>query len=125
MRVGVEIAVVVVADVFLIEARQSRERSVLRILVAHIPVGDQVHAVGIGVNKENDDVVENAQRLLIVGIQELVNHLVEHLGAQRFGSVQPAVNPHHRLALGGELARLGACDSLGLGEAPGDFLIAV
>ncbi len=125
LSVSVEIAVVVVADVFLIEARQSRQRPVLRILVAHVPVGDQVHAVGIGVNKENDDVIENAQRLLIVEVQELVNHLVEHLGAQRFGRVQPAVYPHDRLALGGKLACLGVADPLRLGQALGDFLIAV
>ena len=81
LRVGVEIAIVVVADVLLIEPRQPVQRPLLFILFLHVPVGDEVHAVGIGVDEENDDVVENSQRLGVVGGEDLIDRLHQHLGA--------------------------------------------
>jgi hypothetical protein len=124
LRVGVEVAVVVVADVFLVEPRQAGERALLGILGAHVMVGDQIHAVGVGVHEEDDDVVEDAQRLGVVGAEELVQRLDERLSAQRFVGVQAAVDPDDGLALGGQLGRLGRADIFGLCQTVGNFLIA-
>ena len=114
LGVGVEVAVVVVADVLLVQPWQAFRRALLGVLGAvHVVVRDQVHAVGIGVDKENDDVVQDAERLGIVGDQELVERFHEHLGAKRFAGVQAAVDPDDGLALGRQLVGFLGADAFG------------
>ena len=67
LRVGVEITVVIVADVLLVEARQTGESAFLRVRFAHVPVRAQVHAVGVGVNQEDNNIVEDAKRFGVRG----------------------------------------------------------
>ena len=121
---GEEVAVVVVADVLLVEPRQVGEGPQLRVLVAHVPVGDQLVAVRVGVHEENDAVVQEAQRLLVVAADHLVDHLGELLGAERLGRVQAAVDPHHRLPFLRQRARLVVGQPLGERQPPRDLLVA-
>ena len=59
----VEVAVVVVADVLLVSARQPDERAQQRIALAHVPVRDELVAVRVGVHGQHDHVAQEAQRL--------------------------------------------------------------
>jgi hypothetical protein len=53
--------------------------------------------------------------------EQLVDGLGHRLGAEHLGRVQPAVDPHDRLALGGQLRRLLGVD-LDVGHLPRDVL---
>ena len=68
--------------------------------------GDQLHAVRIGVDGEDDEVVQETQRLLVGAAHQLIDGLGQLLRAEDFGRVQAAVDPHHRLAFLRERARL-------------------
>ena len=120
----VRIAVVVVARVFLVEPRHAGQRALQRILLAHVPVGDEIVAVGIGVRGENDDVAEEARGLGIVLADQLVDRLHQLLRAEHFRGVQAAVDPHDRLAFRGERARLIVGQPFGQRELPRDLLVA-
>jgi hypothetical protein len=76
------------------------------------------------VDEEDDDVVEDAQRLGVGGAGELGDRLDEYLRAEHLAGVQPAVDPHDGFPLVGELAGLGLIDALGQGQAAGDLLVA-
>ena len=54
-----EVAVVVVARVLLVEPRMCMSSALQRVLVLHVPVGHELHAVGIRVHGEDDVVVRN------------------------------------------------------------------
>ncbi len=124
LGVGVKVAVVVVADVFLVQPGQLAGPALRRNLGAiHVVVGAEVIAVGIGVDEEDDDVVEDAQRLRIIGRDVLVKGLGEHLGAEHFGGVEAAVDPNHGLAFRSQLGRRGLAEALGQRHAAGDALI--
>ena len=73
---------------------------------AHVPVGDQLLAVGIGLDVEQDHVVEEAHGLGVGAADHLVDHLHELLRADRFAGVQAAIDPDDRLALAGQRAGL-------------------
>ena len=98
----VEIAVVVVADVFLVEAGDAAHRPFFRVGFPHVPVGDELQAVGIDRDGEEDDVVQNAERLGVVAADHLPDQLDQVLRADDFGGVQAAVDPDDGLAFGGE-----------------------
>ena len=98
----VEVAVVVVPDVLLVEARNLTGAALFRFGVAHVPVGHQLHAIGVGVRGEDDHVAQDAQRLVIGLADELKDGLGELLGAQHLGGVEAAVDPDHGLALAGQ-----------------------
>ena len=98
LRRGEEVAVVVVADVLLVEARQARGAALQRIRIPHVPVGDEIVAVGVGVDEEDDALVEESHRLGVGAADHLVDHLGELLRAERFGRVQAAVDPDDRFA---------------------------
>ncbi len=85
----------------------------LGIGLAHVPVRDQLHAVGIGVRGEDDDVVQNAQRFGIVARHHLVDELHQLVRAQHLGGVQAAVDPHHRLAFVRQRVRLVVGEAFG------------
>ena len=121
----VEVAVVVVADVLLIEPRQAAGAALLlRSGVAHVPVGHQLHAVGIGVHGEDDHVAQEAHRLFVGLADELIDGLDQLLRAEHFGGVQAAVDPDHGLAFARERARLVVGEALGQREAARDVLVA-
>ena len=111
------------ADVLLVEPRQVAGLALARILVTHVPVGDQLHAVGIDVRGEDDHVAEEAQRLRIVLADQLIDRLGQLLRAEHFGGVQAAVDPHHGLAVAGQRARLVVGEALGQREAARDVLV--
>ena len=121
----VEVAVVVVPDVLLVEPRDIGGAALLRFGVPHVPVGDQLHAVRVGVHRQDDHVAEDAHRLLIGLAGELVDGLDELLGAEHLGGVQAAVDPDHGLAFLRQRARLLVGQALGLGQPARDLAVAV
>ena len=76
-------------------------------------------------DEQDDHVVEDAERLRVVGGDELVERLDQRLGAEHFAGVQAAVDPDDGLALGGQLAGLGLVDALGQREPAGDVPVVV
>jgi hypothetical protein len=119
----VEVAVVVVADVLLIQPRDVARVPLLLVGLLHVPVRHQLHAVGVRVHGQDDEVVEESQCLLVVAAHQLVHGLRELVRAQHLGRVQASVDPHHRLALLRERARLRFGEALGPGQALGDVLV--
>ena len=69
-----EVAIVVVADVLLVETRQPGGGSPLRLRIPHVPVGHQLVAIGVGVDEQDDAVVEKALGLGIGPRDHLVDH---------------------------------------------------
>ncbi len=123
LGVGVEVAVVVVADVLLVQPRQAGQTTVSSgPWLAHVPVGDQVHAVGIGVDEQDDHVVENAQRLLVLGGDELVDASRSAPGhrAISLACMPPSIQTT-ALPSAASFGRLGRADALGQGQAAGDL----
>ncbi len=57
-------------------------------------------------HEEDDDVVQEPERLVVVAADHLEDHFGELLRAQGLGRVQPAVDPDHGPALTRERARL-------------------
>ena len=112
-----EVAVVVVADVLLIEPRQARGAALQRIRIPHVPIGDEVVAVRVGVDEEDDALVEEPQRLGVRPADHLVDHLGELLRAERFGRVQSSVDPDDRFPFSRERPRLVFADAVGKRQA--------
>ncbi len=129
----VEIAVVVVADVFVVEAGQVVEaaqrlhlqRRVGAFGPAHVPVGDELLAVGIGLDIELDAIVEQAHGLGVGTADHLVDHFHELLRTDGFGGVQAAIDPDHGLTLARQRVGLGLADTFGQGELAGDLAVMV
>ncbi len=117
-----EVAVVVVADVLLVQPRHAGETALLRHRAPHVPVGDEIVAVRVGVHEQHDDVVQQAQRLVVVAAHHLVDHLAELLRAERLGGVQPSVDPDDGLPFFRERARLGLREAFSEREAARDLL---
>ena len=91
------ITIVVVARVLVVQQRDvhvARER----VVVLHVPVRDELHAVGIRVHGEDDVILEDALRLVVVAREELVGRLDQLVRAEDFRRVQTAVEPNDRLA---------------------------
>ena len=74
---------------------------------------------------EDDDVVEDPQRLGIGPADELVDRLDQLLRAEHLGGVQAAVDPDDRLAFRRERARLLVGEPLGERQPPRDLLVAI
>ena len=81
-------------------------------------------AVGVGVDEQDDHVIEDAQRLGVVGREELVDRLHEHLGAQHLAGVQATVDPDDGLARASQLSGVLLRHILGQGQPAGDVLVA-
>ena len=47
--------------------------------MAHVPIGDQIVAVGVGVHEQDDHVVEDAERLGVRTAHELIDGFGELL----------------------------------------------
>ncbi|MNQ42812.1 hypothetical protein D3C85_565210 [compost metagenome] len=121
----VVVAVVIVADVLLVQDRDRGELALQRVRVAHVPVGDQLHPVRVQRREQDDGVIQNAQGLGVLGGQPFMHGGDQGLGRDGLGRVQTAVDPDHGLALGGHGAGFVFGDAFSLGEATRDLLIAV
>ncbi len=122
---GEEVAVVVVADVLLPEARDAFHRALGRVGLAHVPVGDELHAVGVGEGAEDDVVVQEAHGLGIGLGVELVDGLDELLGSDGLGCVEAAVDPDDGFALLGQRFGLIVGEALGQRELLADLAVVV
>jgi hypothetical protein len=85
-------------------------RALQRILLAHVPVGDHLLAVGIRLNAEHDVVVQQPHGLGIGAADQLVNGFHQLLRADGLAGVQAAVDPHDGFAVASPAAR--ACSSV-------------
>ena len=92
---------------------------------AHVPVGDQLLAVGIGLNAEHDVVVEEAHGLGIGAADHLVDHFHELLRAHRLAGVQSAVDPDHGLALAASWCACSSVTPSACARRCGDLLVVV
>ena len=120
---GVAVAIVVVADILLVEDRNRLGADLVR--VAHVPVGDQLQPVGIGVDEEGDVIVEEAPRLLVIAGQQVVDDLDVRLAVHHLGGVHAGVDPHGRLALAGERVGLVIGQPLGQRQLARDLLLPI
>lgn len=118
-----KIAVVVVADVLLVEPGEVRHAALEGIFFAHVPVGDEFLAVGVGQDAEDDVVVEDTESFGVVAADELVDGLHKLLGADGFGGVEATVDPDYGFAGLGEVMGLSFGDALGQSEAAGDVFV--
>ena len=110
--------------VLLVEDRDAAAGALERVVVAHVPVGDQGVPVGVGVDRQEDDLVQDAHRLGVVAADHLPGEFHELLDGQNLGRVQPPVDPHHGLALGGERAGVLLGETLGPRQPPCDLPVA-
>ena len=88
----------------------------------HVPVGHQIHSVRVHQHAQLNHVVQEAQRLVVGAADHLPDVLEQLLRAERFGGVQPAVDPDNGLALLRERAGGVVGQALGAGEAAGIVL---
>ena len=70
----VEVTIVVVTDVLLVKPRNVHV-PLECVLLLHVPARDELHPVRVDVNGEDDVVVQDPPRLLIVAAQELIHAL--------------------------------------------------
>ena len=117
-RRHVEVPIVVVPRVLVVENGD------VHVPVLHVPVRDEVHAVRVDEHAQLDDVVQEAHGLFVGSAHHLPHVLQELLGAEGFGGVQSAVDPHHRLALFGEGSRRVVGEPLGVGKSARNCLVA-
>ena len=90
----------------------------------HVPIGHELHAVGIRVRHENDAVVQDALRLGVGPARELPERLDELLRAQHFGGVQSAVDPDDDLAFARQARAVAESTPSRLRESARDVLVA-
>ena len=83
----VEITIVVVPRILLVQDRQPPRAAPQRVGLAHVPVGDQLHAVRINLNRQQDHLVEDAQGLRVGAADHTVNELHELLRTEDFRGV--------------------------------------
>ena len=118
--VHVVVAVVVVADVLLPETWGAAGGAVGDasggVGLALVPVGDEVEAVGVDEDAEDDVVVEEAKGFGIGEGVELVDGLDELLGSYGFAGVEAAVDPDDGFAFFGESVSFGVGEILCAGE---------
>ncbi len=91
---------------------------------AHVPVGDQLHAVGIDGREQQDVVVQDAQGFGVAAGEEVVGLGEQRLRGNHFVGVQAAIDPHDGFALRGEGVRLIVGETFGTGQALRDLFVA-
>ncbi len=118
----VGVAVVVVADVLLVQARHARQL-VRRADVLHVPVRDHLLAVRVDCGPEHQhDVVEHRPDLRLGRpADQVVGQQRRVLAARHLRCVQAAVDVHERPALPRERARLRLAHRTGVRQAQGDL----
>ena len=121
----IEVAIIVMADVLLIKPRQARGRALQRVLLAHVPVRNQIEPVGVHASSQQDYVLENSQGLRIVHAYHLIDKLHQLLRAEDLSSVQAAVDPNDGFAFGGKRARLVVSKPLGRRKPARDLFVAI
>ena len=122
----VAVAVVVVADVLLVQPRHRRDLE-RRADVAAIPLGDHLLPIRVdGRPQQQDDVLEHVRVLRVVGLrQQVVGQLHRVLRAGDLARVQPAVDVDDGLALARQLAGIGLAQPGGMGQPPRDLAVAI
>src|SRR5687768_5362895 len=125
LRRHVGVAVVVVTGILLIKPGDTRGRAFRGDGLAHVPVRDEIHPIGIDQSGEEDVIAQEPHRLGIVPAHHLVHELNELLGAEYFSGVQPAIDPYDRLPLLRKSARFFYAHALRQSEPSRYLAIAV
>ena len=123
----VRVAVVVVADILLIEPRQPRQL-VRRADVLHVPLRDHLLAVGIDRRPEHEDRRCRESpwcRASCALLSEIVEELRRVLRPRDFGRMQSAVDVHEGLALVREFLRRRVGKPLRVRQPARDLAIAI
>ena len=119
-----ESRVVVVAGVLLVQSWDTQCRSLQSVGVAHVPVGHQLLAVGVGGDEQYDVIPQEAKGLRIGATYELVRRFNQLLRAEHLGGMQPAIDPYDRLAFSRERAGLRVAEIVCSRQAPRNLLVA-
>ena len=122
----VGVAVVVVADVLLVELRRVRQL-VRRPDVFHVPVGDHLLAVGIDRRPQHDDDVfeKRLRRGLVRCAQQVICEQRRVLWTCDFRRMQPAVDVDERLAVTCQLLRLCIGEPLRMRQTLPDLTVPI
>ena len=112
------------SGVLLVEAGQAVGGALLGVAGPHVPVGDQLHAIGIDGRQQQDVVVQDTQRLGVAAAQQVVGLGEQRLRGNHFGGVQAAIDPHDRFALRGQRPRLVVGEAFGARQSLRDLLVA-
>ena len=110
-------------DVLLVESGDSPAPALGGLRHPHVPVRYQLHAVGVGVHRQQDDVIQEPQRFPIVAAEHLVDGFHQLVGTEDLRGVQSAVDPDDGLALLGQGAGVVIRQPLGEGQPPGNVLV--
>ena len=121
----VEVAIVVVADVLLVGARESGQRAQGRFTFAHVPVRNQFMAIRVGVNRQHNHVAEEPERLSVRSADQLIHGLDELLRAQHLVGMQPAIDPDDGLAFSRQRPRLIVGEAVSQRQPTGNVSIAI
>ena len=101
-----KISVVVVPDILLIQHRDVFIPLGL-FRRKHVPIGHDLHAIGIHMNQQDDDLIQNSKRLRIVFGSQFIERLDQLLCSNHFIGMQTTINPYDGLSLTGECLSLG------------------
>ena len=103
--------------VLVVQDGDSARAPLQRIVLPHVPVGHELHAVGVHVYRQQDHIIQDPQRLRVRPAHHPVHHLHELLGTENLRSVEATVDPDHGLALLGQRPGLLLRDPLRLRQA--------
>ena len=96
-----------------------------RVGFAHVPIGHELVPVRVGVHGQHDHVTQETTRLIVRTADQLIDGLDQLLCAEYLVSVQPAIDPDDRFALGRQRARLRVGQSLRQGKASRDVTVVI
>ena len=120
--VHVRVTIVVVSRILLVQIRNvNRAPQFIRLL--HVPVGDHLHAVWIRVHEQDDGVLAETSRLLVVHTGELPEIFDQLLCTKHFARVQAAVDPDNRFPFFRQALGFRRIHALGQRELARDFLV--
>ena len=112
-------------DVLGVEPRQAIHAALERVLFPHIPIGDDLLAVGVGLHVDADHVVEQTHGFGIGAADHLVDHFHELLGADGLAGMQAAVDPDHGFALARQRVRLIVGEAFGVRQPRRDLPVVL
>ncbi len=118
-RRHVEVAVVVVAGVMVVQHRN------VHVVVLHVPVRHQIHAIRVHEHAQLNHVVQEPHRFFVRAADHLPDVLDELLRAEGLRRVQPAVDPDDGFAFLRERARVRVAHALGERKPARDVLVPI
>ena len=108
----------------MVETRKPTGGPLKGVLLPHVPIRHQIVAVGVGMDEEDDDVIQESEGLLVIHTHHLIDGFHELLCTEHLRGVESPIDPHHRFPLPGQGPGLPLRDPLSQSHPAGDLLIA-